>query len=115
MMVGIQGSRNFNDYSIFISGMAKVLVTMKAADDKELVIFSAGPYRVNQMAQEYLNVSDFKGRGIKTKFVPVPPMWFKKNHSIINHFAYFCNPKDSIPELVNFIDSKDVLNYVHRY
>ncbi len=115
MMVGIQGSRSFNDYSIFLSGMAKALFSMKDSDDNEFVIFSAGPYRLNQMADEYLNVSNFKARGIKTKLVRVPPAWFKKNHSVIDHFAYFCNAKESLSEIVEFVDAKDVPNFVYRY
>jgi hypothetical protein len=115
MMVGVQASRNFNDYSIFLAGMAKALYSIKEGTDKEFTVFSAGPHRLNQMAEEYLNVSNFKARGIKTKLVRVPPNWFKKNHSVINHFAYFCNAKEPIPEIIRFIDGKDVPNFVHRY
>jgi len=115
-MVGVQASRNFNDYSIFLSGMAKALFSMKNDElDSEFVIFSAGPHRLNQMCLEYLNVSNFKARGIKTKLVTVPPSWFKKNHATLGHFSYFCNVKEPIPEILDFMDGKDIPNFVHRY
>jgi L-rhamnose mutarotase len=115
-MVGIQASRNFSDYSIFLSGMAKALFAMKnLEEDNVFTIFSAGPHRLNQMAEEYLNVSNFKARGIKTKLVTVPPSWFKKNHSVIDQFSYFCNARESLSEIVDLMDSKDVPSFVYRY
>lgn len=115
MILGIHGSKNFNDYNIFLSGMARALYSMRDSEDREFTIFSAGPYRVTQMAEEYLNVSNFKSRGIKTKLVRVPLKWFKTNHPVIDQFAYFCNHKESIPEIMNFMSAKDVKNDVYRY
>ena len=115
MIVGIHGSRNFNDYNIFIVGMAKSLYPMKDSGDTEFTIFSAGPHRINEMSREYLNVSNFKARGIKTKLVHVPASWMKKNHSALDHFVYFCNPKETVPEVVTHLSAKDVKVDIFRY
>ena len=114
MMVAVQGSNSFNDYAIFLSGMAMVLRKLKDQDN-ELVIFSAGPKRVSEMAMEYVNVSNFKARGIKAKVVRVPESFVTENHFKLETFHYFCNEKESFSRLANILDSKDVDVQVHRY
>jgi hypothetical protein len=113
-MVGVEGSKAFNDYAIFLSGMAMVLRRLKDLDE-ELVIFSGGPKRIKDMALEFVNVSNFKSRGIKVKLVSVPESWFKNNFYKLEMFSFFCNSKESLPDLVNFLESKDVDVQIHRY
>ncbi len=113
-MVGIQGSKAFNDYAVFLSGMAMILRRLKDLDE-ELVIFSGGPKKIKDMALEFVNVSNFKSRGIKVKLVNVPESWFKTNFHKLEIFSFFCNRKESLPELVNFLESKDVDVQIHRY
>jgi len=113
-MVGIQGSKTFNDYSSFIHGMALPLRRL-AGTDTELVIFSAGPKRIKEMALEFINVSNFKARGISVKLVNVPESWFKTNFYKLEMFSYFCTRKELPSSLANFLDSKDVDVQVHRY
>lgn len=114
MMVGVQGTKAFNDYAVFLSGMALVLRRLKD-QDTDLTIFSAGPKRVSDMALEFVNVSNFKARGITAKVVRVPEKWVKENHHKLEMFSYFANDKEPFSELVNFLDSKDVDVQVHRY
>lgn len=114
MMVGVQGSKAFNDYAVFLSGMALVLRRLKD-QDTELVIFSAGPKRVGEMALEFVNVSNFKARGIKAKVVMVPESFIKENHFKLEQFHYFCNEKEAFSSLANFLDNKEVDVQVHRY
>ena len=114
MMVGVQGTKAFDDYAVFLSGMALVLRILKDKDT-ELTIFSAGPKRVSDMALEFVNVSNFKARGITAKVVRVPESWFRENHHKIDMFSFFANSKEPLSALVNFLDSKDVDVQVHRY
>lgn len=114
MMVGVQGSKSFNDYAVFLSGMALVLRKLKDKDT-ELTIFSAGPKRVSEMAMEFVNVSNFKARGIKAKVVMVPEGFLRENHFKLEMFHYFCNEKEPFSNLANFLDSKDVDVQAHRY
>lgn len=113
-MVGIQASRDFNDYSVFLSGMALALRRLEGTD-KDLTIFSAGPKRIADMAHEFVNVSDFKSRGIKAKVVSVPESWVKQNYDSIEMFSYFCNEKEPMSALASFLDKKDVDVQFHRY
>lgn len=113
-MVGVQASRAFNDYSVFLSGMAQVLRRLKG-QDTELTIFSAGPKRVSDMALEFVNVSNFKARGITAKVVYVPEGTIRQRYPELEMFSYFSNEKEPLSDLVNFLDAKDVDVQVHRY
>lgn len=114
MMVGIQASQAFSDYSIFLSGIAAALYRLEDSD-KEFTIMSAGPSRLNEMAYEFINVSNFKARGVKAKVVKVPETWIKNNHFNLDRFAYFCNEKEPISNLSRELDKKDVNVQVYRY
>ena len=114
MIIGIQGSRNFDDYSIFLNGMLRALNKFESGDT-EFTILSAGPYRINEMAQEFINVSDWKSRGIKAKVVKVPPMALVERMDAISDFLYFCNAKEPLGALVKKADDHDLFPQVFRY
>ena len=116
MIVGIQGSRNFTDYSIFLRAMGTALSGLTEGDS-EFTIMSAGPVRVNDMAMEFSNISErsLKARGIKIKVVKVPPSWFKKNMHVVDHFLYFTLPKETLSDLVREAEDKDVEVGVYRF
>jgi hypothetical protein len=116
MIVGIQGTRSFNDYSIFLRGMGAALASMDA-EDKEFLIYSAGPSNINSMGMEFSNISErsLKARGIRIKFIKVPPSWIKQNIHSINYFAFFSRPKEPVSSLVDLADAKDVEVAVYRY
>lgn len=116
MIVGIQGTRSFDDYSIFLRGMGTALAAM-TPEDKEFLIYSAGPSNVNSMGMEFSNISErsLKARGIKIKFIKVPPSWIKENIHSLNYFAFFSKPKEPVSSLVDLADAKDVEVAIYRY
>lgn len=116
MIVAIQGTRNFNDYSIFLRAMGTAMSSM-VEDDEFLTVYSAGPINVNAMGMEFINISErsLKARGIKTKFIKVPPKWIEENMNKIDYFAYFSKPKESLSPLVDIADAKSVEVGVYRY
>ena len=68
MIVAVQGTSNFNDYSVFLRAMGVALSSMPN-NDKEFYIYSVGPARVNSMVSEFSNISEkgLKSRGKKLK------------------------------------------------
>lgn len=116
MRIGIQGTKAFDDYTIFLRAIGTALSTM-SDDDKEVTIFSAGPSRINSFGLEFSNVSErsLKARGIKIKFVKVPPSWVKTNIHEIDYFAYFSKPKEPLSDLVILADTKDIEVGIYRY
>ena len=57
MIVVVQGTNEFNDYSVFIRAMGVALSGMKD-DDQEFAIYSVGPVRINAMVSEFSNLSE---------------------------------------------------------
>lgn len=116
MILVIQGTKGFNDYSVFLRAMGTAMTSLKDGDGS-ITIFSAGPMNINAMASEFSNVSErsLKARGIKIKLVKVPPTWIDKNLSIIDYFAYFSKPKEPLSSQVSAADEKDVEVGVYRY
>jgi hypothetical protein len=116
MIVGVQGSRSFDDYAVFLRAMGTALSEM-GQDDREIFIYSAGPARVNSMAMEFSNVSErsLKARGIKIQTRKVPVGWFQDYMSDIDFFAYFCKAGESDSALVGVAESVNKIPYVYRY
>jgi hypothetical protein len=116
MIVGVQGSRNFDDYSVFLRAMGTALSEMEQ-EDREIFIYSAGPAKVNSMAMEFSNVSErsLKARGIKIQTRKVPVSWFQDYMSNIDFFAYFCKAGEPASGLVEVAESVDKIPYVYRY
>jgi len=116
MIMAIQGSRNFNDYTIFLRAMGTALSTMKEGDGY-LFIYSAGPAQINSMAHEFVNVSErsLKARGIKAQVRKIPPSWVKDNLLDIDYIAFFSKPKEPLSDLVKYAEDRDAEVGVYRY
>lgn len=101
MIVGIQGTSSFSDYNVFLRSMG-VAMSMLSKDDKEFVIYSAGPGNVNKMVMEFTNLSErgMKSRGKKIKMFRVAPSWINENIESFNYFIYLATPKEQNSTLV---------------
>ena len=69
MIVAVQGTKEFNDYNVFLRAMSVALSGMKDGDN-DFIIYSAGPSRINHFVSEFSNLSErgMKARGKKIKF-----------------------------------------------
>ena len=116
MIVAIHGSRSFSDYTIFLRAMHTALTQLPEGDTM-VTIMSAGPAQINSFGQEFANITErsLKARGIRIKIVKIPPSWIKDNMKDINYLAYFSKPKESLPDIVDLADAKDVEVGVYRY
>lgn len=116
MIVAVQGTKSFNDYSIFLRAMGTALHGM-ADEDNEFYIYSAGPAHVNSMVSEFSNITErsMKARGKKIRFFKVPPSWIKQNIVDIDYFAFFSKPKEALSPLVKEAEDHDVDVAIYRY
>jgi hypothetical protein len=114
--IAIEGTKSFNDYSIFLRAMGTAL-SLKKEEDREITIFSCGPVNISEMGLEFSNVSErsLKARNIKIKFIKVPSTWIKKNLKDVDYFAFFSKPKESVSELVDLADKQNIEVVVYRY
>lgn len=116
VIVAVQGTNEFNDYNLFLRAMSVALSGMKE-EEKDFVIYSVGPTRVNSFVSEFSNLSErgMKARGRKIKFYKVPESWIKDNMEHVNYFAFLSKPKESVSKLTTFAESKNVEVGIFRY
>lgn len=116
MIVVVQGTNEFEDYNVFIRAMGVAMSGM-SEDDKEFLVYSAGPARVNAMVSEFCNLSErgMKARGKKIKYYKVPPSWVEENMEYVNYFAYLSKPKQSVSKLVAKAELQNIEVGIFRY
>jgi len=101
MIVGVQGTNSFEDYKVFLRGIAVALSNL-TDQDKEFYIYSAGPANINAMVSEFVNLSEkgMKSRGKKIKMYRVAPDWIKENINSFNYFISLSKPNEQKPKLL---------------
>lgn len=117
MKVLIHGTKNFNQYEIFINALGRVIRSMDE-DDDELTVVTLGPQNVTHMAHEFINVSErtLKANGVRPKVMPRTIRWAKSNLEDFDEFVYFCKPKERLSEIAALVDKKSTLDLVvYRY
>jgi hypothetical protein len=109
MIVAVQGTKEFNDYNVFLRAMSVALSGMKN-EDNEFIIYSAGPAKINNFVSEFSNLSErgMKARGKKIKFYNTAPAWLNKNINQINYFAFLSRPKEPKSKLVLFAEANNI-------
>jgi len=102
MIVGIQGTGSFDNYNIFLRSMAVALSELEE-QDKDFIIYSAGPNNISMMAMEFVNLSErgMKSRKKNIKFFKVTSEWLEENIKDIDHFAFLSNPKEPVSKIVH--------------
>ncbi len=116
MIVGVQGTPSFNNYNIFLRAMAVALSEL-SQEEKEFYLYSAGPGNVNDMAMEFVNLSEkgMKSRGKSIKLFRVTPQWIEENIQSFNHFAFVSNPKERVSNIVSLSKSKNINTNVYTF
>ena len=116
MILAVQGTNTFDDYQVFLRAMG-VAMSMMHAEDKEFLIYTAGPVKINSMVSEFSGVSEksFKARGMKIKFFKVPSSYIEENLEFVNYLAFFSKPKESTTRLVQQAELKNIEVGLFRY
>lgn len=113
MNVAVQGTKEFNDYFIFMRGMSVILSDAGSI----LNVYSAGPAQINSFASEFINKTEntLKLNGIKVKLFRVPPSYIESNISFFDNMLFFSNPNQRIGKLATFAELSGVDVKVFRY
>lgn len=116
MIVAVQGTKNFNDYNIFLRAMGTAMSQMLPSD-KSIIVYSAGPVQINQMVMEFCNVSErgLKARGIKIKYLKFPQAIIEDKLSEVDYVVFLSKPKEPVSSLVDLAEAKDIEVGIYRY
>ena len=101
MIIAVQGTNNFDDYNVFMRSMA-VGMSMLAEDDKEILVYSVGPRRINNFVTEFCNITErsLKSRGIKIRYQKITLGWAEQNIANANYFIFLSKPGEYNSKLV---------------
>lgn len=116
MIIAVNGSKEFEDYQVFLRAMGVALSGM-SKEDKEIHIYSAGPAKINSMVSEFSNLSErsMKARGIKIKYYKVPSSWLSENMEHVNYFAFLSKPNQAISRIAAEAELKGIELGIFRY
>lgn len=97
MKVVVQGTKEFNDYKVFLRSIA-VALTGLSEDDEIFYIYTLGGKNVNNFVFEFSNLSErsMKARKKKIKYFTISSEWFEENINEFDYFAYLYKPGQSI-------------------
>lgn len=115
MNVGIQGSKKFGDYKVFMRAMAVALSDLESGDTVNF--YSAGPHKINNFLAGFVNLTEdsMKARGMKIKFHRVSNKWLQSELDQIDYFIYLSRPKEYPSALCAAAERKDVEVGIFRY
>jgi hypothetical protein len=115
MNVGVQGTKEFSDYNVFMRAMGVALSSI--GKDSEFNVYSVGPAQINSFTSAFCNISEdsLRRRGIKTKFFKVPSSYIETNISSFDYFAFLSTPNQRASKLVAYADLAGVETGIFRY
>ena len=116
MIVAVQGTSEFDDYNLFLRAISVALSGMKE-EEKDFIIYSAGPTKINSFVSEFSNLSErgMKSRGRKIKFYKVALSWLEENINQINYLAFLSKPKQPVSKLIHIAESNNIEVGIFRY
>ena len=114
MIVGVQGTKEFSDYQIFMRAMS---VALSSCKDQEFVVYTAGPAKINSFTAEFCNISErmLKSNGIRVKYIKVPPSYIENNIKDFDYFAFLSTPNQRPSKLNAIAELSGVENSIFRY
>ena len=116
MKVGIQASKSFDDYSVFMRAMGVALSPLKA-DANSLTLYSAGPVKLNNFVTGFVNLSEdgMKNRGMSIKLYRVAPRWLGDNIADMDYFVYLSRPNEHWSRITHLADEADIEVGIFQY
>lgn len=114
MNVAVQGTKEFNDYQVFLRAMG---VALSDVTDGEFNVYSVGPAQINSFTAEFCNRSEnsLRQRGIKVRFYKVPPSAVEENWSAFDYFAFLSTPNQRPSKLAASAELAGVETGIFRY
>jgi hypothetical protein len=73
MKILVYGNNKFSDYDTFTRAVVVAIDNNVSSDDNRIDIYTAGPYKINQFAAEFVNKTEgfFRQKGIKSRLYRV--------------------------------------------
>lgn len=115
MKMVVQGSKTFDDYSVFMRAMAVAMSDLAEGDT--LTVYTLGPSKVNSFVAGFSNLSEngLRARGMGIKFYRVAHAWAETNLKDMDYFAHLSKPNERVSPLARKADALGVEVGLFRY
>lgn len=115
MIVAVEGTKNFDDYELFMRGMSVAL--SQPSSGKDIEVWSAGPHKINSFTAAFCNSSEnyLRNKGYKISFKKLPQKYISDNISSVGFLAYFSKKNEPTSMLVAAAELSDVETAIFRY
>jgi hypothetical protein len=114
MNVIVQGTKDFNDYTVFVRAMG---VAMSDLKDDEFNIYTVGPVNINNFTAEFTNKveASMRSHGKRARFYRVPAATVEDTLDKFDYFAFFATPGDKLSHLYYVAQATDMETAIFRY
>jgi hypothetical protein len=114
MNVGVQGTKEFSDYRVFLRAMG---VALSGETKGEFNVYTAGPAQINSFTVEFCNLSEnsLKSRGIRVRHYKVPASYIEDRSKDFDYFAFFSTPNQRPSILTKKLEMSGVDVGIFRY
>ena len=109
MMVVVQGTKEFNDYNVFLRAMGVALSNLPS-NDQFFYVYTLGGKKVNEFVFEFCNLSErnMRARKKKIKYYTVTNSWVEENMNDVNYFIYLSKPGENISKMAELAKNSGV-------
>lgn len=115
MIIGVQGTKSFEDYDTFMRAMGVAL--SQPNDEGVIEVWSAGPHKINSFTAAFCNSAEnyLKQKGYRVVFRKVPPSFIEENINHLSYLAYFSTKNEKPSKLIAVAELADVEVGIYRY
>ena len=116
MIIAVQGTGSFSNYTTFMRSMA-VAMSGRKEEDSQILVYSLGPKNINNYVTEFCNITErsLKLRGVKIRYRKIPAISAKELFNDINYFIFLSNPNEYVSSLAKEAESHGIEVGVFRY
>lgn len=116
MIVGLQGTKAFSDYTMLMRSMGTALSMLDKNTDKVFTVFTSGAKQTYLMALEFMNITEntLKSVGVKPKLIKISEQALEDKVSELDYFIFLANKKEPVSHLVDLAIAKDTEYGVYR-
>lgn len=115
MIIAVEGTKNFDDYELFMRAMSVAL--SQPNEEPTIEVWSAGPHKINAFTAAFCNSSEnyLRTKGYRISFKKLPSSYIQQNINNVGFFAYFSKRNEPVSKLVATAELSDVETGIFRY
>ena len=107
MVIVVEGTKAFDNYETFMSGMTTALSIPNL--NNEITVWSLGPHKINSFTAAFCNSAEnyLKQKGFKVSFSKINQDWVRTNIEYVDYYALFTLPKEPVTKFFTYMEHQE--------